>query len=153
MLQPDDTLHRNKSMKESLGGAIGCISTGRLTLVRHFDIFETMETKEATHLLAALAQESRLAVFRLLVEAGPEGFSAGAIGERLGLPPATLSFHLSQLSRAGLVTSRQQSRFIFYSADFARMDALIGFLFDNCCGGQPCLPSVRGQRRNPAETT
>ncbi|MBV8657574.1 MAG: winged helix-turn-helix transcriptional regulator [Burkholderiales bacterium] len=103
-----------------------------------------MENKDAVTLLTALAQESRLAVFRLLVEQGPEGLPAGKIGERLGMPPATLSFHLKELTRAGLLQSRQESRFIYYSADFAAMNGLIAFLTENCCQGESCgLPDSR----------
>jgi len=100
-----------------------------------------MEMKEVVTALAALAQETRLSVFRLLVEAGPEGMSVGSIGEKLGVAPATLSFHLKELSHAGLVTSRQESRFIYYMADFAQMAALMTFLTQNCCKGMPqeCL--------------
>jgi ArsR family transcriptional regulator len=100
-----------------------------------------METKSAVTALAALAQETRLSIFRLLVEAGPEGIAAGAIGEKLEVPAATLSFHLKELSRAGLVTSRPESRFIYYMADFAHMTALMTFLTQNCCKGMPqeCL--------------
>lgn len=88
--------------------------------------------------LGALAQESRLKIFRLLVQAGPEGMAAGSIGGELDLPPATLSFHLAGLTRAGLLKSRQQGRFVIYSADFQRMDALVGYLTENCCGGKAC---------------
>ena len=102
-----------------------------------------METLNAAELLAALGHESRLAVFRLLVEAGPEGLNASAIGERLGMAPATLSFHLAHLSRVGLIAGRKQSRFIRYSADFAAMDDLIAFLTRNCCNGEDCcLPQT-----------
>ncbi|HZM33983.1 MAG TPA: metalloregulator ArsR/SmtB family transcription factor [Burkholderiales bacterium] len=97
-----------------------------------------METKQAIDALSGLAQESRLAAFRLLVQAGPQGLPAGAIGEKLGLPPATLSFHLAHLARAGLVRSRQEGRFVIYSADYRSMDQLVGFLTENCCGGQSC---------------
>lgn len=93
--------------------------------------------------LAALAQATRLQVFRLLVEAGPEGLNAGAIAEALGVPAATLSFHVAQLARADLVTSRQESRFIYYSANFAGMDDLIAYLTDNCCQGGQCLPKTQ----------
>lgn len=106
-----------------------------------------MELKQAVAALGALAQETRLAVFRLLVEAGPDGLCAGDIGERLGVAPATLSFHLAQLSHAGLVKARQQSRFIFYAANFDTMDAVLGFLTDNCCGGKPCLPARPAKRK------
>lgn len=91
-------------------------------------------------MLAALAQESRLATFRLLVQAGPEGLPAGKIGEGLGVPAATLSFHLKELSRAGLVQSKQAGRFVIYSADFSAMNNLVGYLTENCCDGNPCSP-------------
>ena len=99
-----------------------------------------MENLSASEILAALGHESRLAVFRLLVQAGPAGMHASAIGDRLGLPPATLSFHLAHLNRVGLIVGRHQSRFIFYAADYGVMDGLIAFLTQNCCQGQPCLP-------------
>ena len=101
-----------------------------------------METNRAVEALAALAQETRLAVFRLLVEAGPEGRPAGSIGEALGLPPATLSFHLAQMARAGLVAGKQQGRFVIYTADFENMNRLVAFLTENCCGGESCAPAV-----------
>jgi ArsR family transcriptional regulator len=101
-----------------------------------------MEANDAVKTLAALAQETRLAIFRLLVQAGPEGRAAGVIGEALGLAPATLSFHLAQLANARLVTARQEGRFIYYSADFDAMNALVGFLTENCCGGNPCGPQA-----------
>jgi ArsR family transcriptional regulator len=97
-----------------------------------------MENKAAVSLLTALAQESRLAVFRLLVEQGPDGLPAGKIGEQLGIPPATLSFHLKELSHAGLVQPRQESRYIFYSANYAAMNNLLAFLTENCCAGSTC---------------
>jgi ArsR family transcriptional regulator len=100
-----------------------------------------MEMTHALDALAALAQETRLKVHRLLVEAGPEGLAAGRIGEELDLAPATLSFHLAHLARAGLARSRQDGRFVFYSADFQNMNALVGYLTENCCGGQACVPS------------
>ena len=100
-----------------------------------------METPAAVTALAALAQESRLAIFRLLVQAGPDGLAAGKIGEALGISPSSLSFHMKELSYAGLVRSRQESRFVIYSANFEAMNALVGFLTENCCGGQPCNPS------------
>jgi len=98
-----------------------------------------MDAAAAVVKLAALAQESRLRIFRLLVEAGPHGMNAGAIAEALGLAPATLSFHIAHLARSGLVSSRQESRFIYYSANFPAMDELIAYLTENCCQGQPCL--------------
>lgn len=102
-----------------------------------------METTQAVNALGALAQETRLAVFRMLVEAGAGGLPAGEISTRLGLPAATASFHLAQLTRAGLLVSRTQGRFVIYSTDFDRMNALLGFLTDNCCGGVSCAPSAR----------
>ena len=98
--------------------------------------------------LAALAQETRLKAYRLLVEAGPEGLPAGRIGEELELPPATLSFHLAHLARTGLVRSRQEGRFVFYSADFQNMNQLVGYLTENCCGGRACAPSPTRKGRD-----
>jgi DNA-binding transcriptional ArsR family regulator len=97
-----------------------------------------METKHALSALAALAQESRLAVFRLLVQAGPQGMAASKIGAQLSIPPSSLSFHLKELSHAGLIVSRQDGRFVIYAADIDSMNALLGFLTENCCGGAPC---------------
>ena len=100
-----------------------------------------MKTKDAVPMLAALAQPTRLSIFRLLVEAGREGMSAGAIAEKLKLPAATLSFHIAQLARAKLVVARPESRFIYYAANYGAMDGLIAFLTDNCClGDEACLP-------------
>ena len=95
---------------------------------------------DAVDALAALAQETRLKVYRLLVEAGPEGLPAGSIAGELGLAPATLSFHLAHLARAGLAQGRQEGRFVIYSADFQNMNALVGYLTENCCGGRACAP-------------
>jgi len=108
-----------------------------------------MEMLSAAELLAALGHESRLAIFRLLVEAGPEGINASAIAEELGMPAATASFHLAHLSRVGLISARRESRFIHYSADYPRMDELISFLTRNCCQGAACLPksSTAGIRK------
>ena len=106
-----------------------------------------MEIKQTVVCLTALAQETRLAVFRLLVEAGHDGLCAGDIGARLNVPAATLSFHLAQLANAGLVSARQQSRFIFYSADFEAMNGLVGFLTENCCGGKPCPPAKSKRKK------
>ena len=106
-----------------------------------------METKQAVDALSALAQETRLGVYRLLVEAGPDGMPAGSIGEELDLPAPTLSFHLAHLARTGLVRSRQEGRFVIYSADFQNMSELVGYLTENCCGGGACAPSTRRKRR------
>jgi DNA-binding transcriptional ArsR family regulator len=96
--------------------------------------------------LGALAHDKRLAIFRLLVQAGPGGLAAGVIGEKLELPPATLSFHLAHLARSGLASSRQAGRFVIYSADFESMNGLVEFLTDNCCGGKSCAPARRLRR-------
>lgn len=98
-----------------------------------------MQTKETIAALAALAQESRLAVFRLLVQAGSKGLAASKIAEHISVTPSALSFHLKELSHAELVTSRHEGRFVIYSANFETMNALIGFLTENCCGGNACL--------------
>jgi ArsR family transcriptional regulator, arsenate/arsenite/antimonite-responsive transcriptional repressor len=97
-----------------------------------------METTQAVDALASLAQSSRLEIYRHLVQAGSEGLAAGIIGERLGVPPATLSFHLAHLVRAGLARSRQEGRCVIYSANYDSMNALVGFLTDNCCQGASC---------------
>ena len=89
--------------------------------------------------LGALAQEHRLAAFRLLVQAGADGMAAGAIADRLGVPASSMSFHLAQLGHAGLVTQRRQSRSIIYTADYAAMNGLMGYLTKNCCEGVPCI--------------
>ena len=91
-----------------------------------------METLSAAESLAALGHETRLTIYRALVQAGPSGLNAGAVGERLGLAPATLCFHLAHLSRVGLIRGRQDGRFIYYSADYSAMDELISFLTDVC---------------------
>jgi DNA-binding transcriptional ArsR family regulator len=103
-----------------------------------------METKSAVTALTALAQETRLSVFRLLVEMGPGGMPAGEVGSKLEVPPATLSFHLKELSHAGLVTSRQDGRFVYYAANYEHMAALMSYLTRNCCRGMPqeCLMVV-----------
>ncbi len=92
-----------------------------------------MKTPEVVKALSALAQESRLAVFRLLVKRGPEGFTPGVIAEKLGIAAPTLSFHLKELQNAGLVSARREGRFLFYSTRFDRMRGLVGFLTDECC--------------------
>jgi len=99
-----------------------------------------METKSVLAALAALAQESRLGAFRLLVQAGPQGLAASKIAEQLDLAPSSLSFHLKELAHAGLVTPRQDGRFIIYSANFEIMNGLVGYLTENCCGGESCAP-------------
>lgn len=102
-----------------------------------------MQTKEAITALAALAQESRLAVFRLLVVTGPAGMAANKIAEQLGVVPSSLSFHLKELTHAGLIIPRPEGRFIIYAANFDTMNTLIGFLTENCCGGNVCSPHIQ----------
>ena len=102
-----------------------------------------METKKVISALSALAQESRLNVFRLLIRIGPEGLAASKIAEELGIPPSSLSFHLKELTHAGLVIPRQDGRFIIYVANFNTMNDLMEFLTDSCCGGNPCAPTTK----------
>lgn len=99
-----------------------------------------MEIKNAVDVLGALAQESRLKVFRLLVQAGPAGMTAGKVSETTGIPPSSLSFHLKELSHADLVSSRNEGRFVIYAANFLRMNDLLAYLMENCCGGNACIP-------------
>lgn len=102
-----------------------------------------METTTAVIQLSAIAQEARLEIFRLLVQAGAEGLPAGAIGEQLKIPASTLSFHLKELTHAGLTSSRQVSRFIYYTANYQAMNTLLGYLTENCCAGQAvCCPDL-----------
>jgi ArsR family transcriptional regulator len=103
-----------------------------------------METNDAVAALAALAQDNRLDVFRLLVQAGPEGLAAGAVAERLALAPNTLSFHFDRLRQAGLVTVTREGRSLIYAARFETMNALLAYLTENCCGGDlsACAPVV-----------
>lgn len=107
-----------------------------------------MEKETALEALAALAQETRLDVFRLLVEAGPPGLPAGRIGARLGVASATLSFHLKELRTAGMVNCRRAGRSLIYAADFGAMNALVGYLTENCCRGAavPARASEIGER-------
>src|SRR6516165_4615055 len=101
-----------------------------------------MKKTDAVAALGALAQDNRLDVFRLLVQAGPEGMPAGAVADALDLAPNTLTFHFDRLRTAGLVTVRREGRSMIYAAQFATMNALLGFLTENCCGGAPCAPVV-----------
>lgn len=98
--------------------------------------------------LAALAQVTRLEAFRLLVQAGPEGLAAGELARRLDISPPALSFHLRGLAHAGLVRSRQEGTFIYYSADYDTMQSLVGFLTENCCGGSSCAPARAPARKS-----
>jgi ArsR family transcriptional regulator len=104
-----------------------------------------METKSAIDALSSLAQDSRLAIFRALFQGGPEGLPAGRISEITGIPTSSLSFHLKELTHADMVTSRQEGRFVIYAANFTTMNALLGFLTENCCGGKSCTPSETGK--------
>lgn len=129
----------------------------------YFDKTRNMETsptdtKQALAALAALAQETRLSIFRLLVETGPEGLQAGAIADRLALANATLSFHLKELNHAGLIIAAPNGRAIIYSANFLTMNTLIAYLTENCCAGAACSTTVACQPktsrhiRTPATT-
>jgi ArsR family transcriptional regulator len=116
-----------------------------------------MKPKEAVEALSSLAQETRLAIYRLLVEAGPNGLAAGLIANKLGVLPSSLSFHLAQLTRSGLVTQRRASRSLIYAAEYGQMNELMTYLTENCCGGQACAPvcqpartAARGKRRKSA---
>ncbi len=111
-----------------------------------------MKASHAVHALSALAHEHRLSVYRLLVEAGPQGLSAGAIAGRLRLPPSSLTFHLKHLQRAGLIARERSSRQLIYSADFGVMNALVSYLTENCCGkmrsaATVCVPARAVKRR------
>src|SRR3546814_5680215 len=99
-----------------------------------------MEMKEAVKALAAIGHESRLTIYRLLVQAGPPGLAAGEIAQKAGIAPSSLSFHLKEMVHAGLLMSRQEGRFVIYAAQFETMAALLSYLTDNCCDGEPCLP-------------
>lgn len=107
-----------------------------------------MDSGQAVQALGALAHDTRLAIFRMLVERGPDGLSAGVIADRLGIPPSSLTFHVQHLHRAGLITQRRLSRQLIYAADFTAMTGLVGFLTENCCGradavyAPVCCPEV-----------
>ena len=113
-----------------------------------FDIFRNMKSKDAIESLAALAQESRLAIFRMLVKRGPDGYTPTQLGEKLNVTSPTLSFHLKELQRAGLVDVRRDGRFLYYRPNFSHMNQLVGFLSENCCVladqgcGPECAPAV-----------
>ena len=111
-----------------------------------------MDTQTTIAALAALAQESRLAVFRLLVQLGPEGMPATQIADRLGISPSSMSFHLKELAHAELVTVRREGRSMIYSANFDAMNALVGFLTENCCGGHACTPAKARSSSKKAKT-
>lgn len=102
-----------------------------------------MNSEQVVNALSALAQPTRLAIYRLLVTAGPEGMAAGQVAEQLKVSPANLSFHFKTLSHAGLVESRQDGRFVYYAANFSAMNGMVAYLTENCCGGNPdaCKPN------------
>jgi ArsR family transcriptional regulator, arsenate/arsenite/antimonite-responsive transcriptional repressor len=127
-----------------LGGAA-------LTPAVNFDISREMEKMAALAALAALAQESRLDVYRLLVQAGTAGMPAGHIGEQLGLPSATLAFHLKELKNAGLVRFTRNGRSLIYAAEYPTMNALLFYLTENCCGRptNQCLPICQPETDTP----
>lgn len=112
-----------------------------------------MNRDRAVTSLAALAQASRLDAFRHLVQAGPDGLAAGELAEKLGISPPALSFHLRGLAQAGLVRSRQQGRFVYYSAAYDAMQSLVDFLTENCCGGNACAPARAPARKPPTRRT
>jgi ArsR family transcriptional regulator, arsenate/arsenite/antimonite-responsive transcriptional repressor len=101
-----------------------------------------VDAATAVGALGALAQDHRLALFRLLVQAGEEGMAAGAIADALGVPNSSLSFHLAHLNRAGLIRQQRRSRSLIYRADYAAMNGLVGYLMENCCGGAGCAPAA-----------
>ena len=121
---------------------------------QYFDIFTIMKQPDVLRALAALAQESRLAVFRLLVKRGPDGYTPGEISELLGIPAPTLSFHLKELSKAGLLSVHRRSRFMHYEARFDRMSELLAYLTENCCSlGSACDTECAPKGRKVASTT
>jgi ArsR family transcriptional regulator len=113
-----------------------------------------MKRSDAVAALGALAQDTRIDIFRILMKGGPAGLPAGEISSRLRLPPPTLSFHLSQLCHAGLTSARRVGRSIIYTANFGAMNGLLAYLTEDCCGGRPeiCLPAARGTNRNQPQT-
>ena len=130
--------------------------------VAHVDIsivvvitYKAMKSTEAIAALSALAHEHRLTIFRLLIEQGPEGLPAGVIAEKVGLQPSSLTFHLQHLTRAGLLMAKRVSRQIFYAADFAAMNSLVGYLTENCCSvpGASCSTECHPAAMESKHTT
>lgn len=111
-----------------------------------------MKTTDAVDSLRALAHQHRLSAYRALVEAGPQGMPVGELREKLTLPAATLTAHLNQLRAAGLVTDEREGRIIRIRADFIRMNALLGFLTENCCGGSPCVPTTKPKSKSRSKS-
>jgi ArsR family transcriptional regulator len=112
-----------------------------------------MKTAGVIEALGALAHEHRLAIYRLLMQRGPEGLPAGSIGQRIGLLPSSLTFHLQNLQRAGLIMRRRESRQLFYSVDFSVMNGLVGYLTENCCGNSGSACSTTCAPATPAKVT
>ncbi|MCW3477038.1 ArsR/SmtB family transcription factor [Limobrevibacterium gyesilva] len=116
-----------------------------------------MDSSQAVQALSALAHDTRLALFRMLVERGPDGLAAGVIAERLGMPPSSLTFHVQHLHRAGLITQRRLGRQLIYAADFTAMNGLVGYLTENCCGqdsaicAPACRPEAAGVAARPGQ--
>jgi ArsR family transcriptional regulator, arsenate/arsenite/antimonite-responsive transcriptional repressor len=106
-----------------------------------------MKSAQVVNALSALAQSTRLAIFRLLVERGPDGMAAGQVAEKLKVSPATLSFHFKALSHAGLIESRQEGRFIYYAANFTAMNSMVAYLTENCCGGNQAVCDAPQKKR------
>jgi DNA-binding transcriptional ArsR family regulator len=108
----------------------------------------SLKTPEAIKSLAALSQETRLGIYRLLVQQGPEGLSVGEIADKIDVNGATLSFHLKELANANLLTARQEGRFVFYTANYDTMNGLLGYLTENCCQGQACVVDCKPTRKS-----
>jgi ArsR family transcriptional regulator len=127
----------------------------RLDVEQYFDNIGIMKSSDVVAGLAALAQESRLALFRLLVKRGPEGYAPSQLTEKLSVPGPTLSFHLKELQRAGLIEARREGRFLYYSPNFPRMSELLGFLTENCCvlADQDCSAVCSPACATPATET
>jgi ArsR family transcriptional regulator, arsenate/arsenite/antimonite-responsive transcriptional repressor len=131
------------------------LSPGSIDIDEHFVKYKNMKPAIAIQALAALAHPSRLELFRLLVRRGPEGYAAGGIAERLDIAGPTLSFHLKELSRAGLIEARRDGRFLYYSASMQRMNMLVEFLTESCCalgstGAASCMPAAAARAKKTA---
>jgi DNA-binding transcriptional ArsR family regulator len=140
-------------MRDAVARLAAGAAQSPLDVAHDFYYSRIVDSKHAIEALAALAQETRLSIFRLLMQRGPEGLSAGAVAERLGVAPSTLSFHLAHLERAALLRSWRVQRQIFYAADFDGMRRLLNFLTEDCCGGRPefCAPLPRSAARTSAK--
>jgi DNA-binding transcriptional ArsR family regulator len=143
-LKPAGKFHTFSREFHAIQTPVPRLATSQLTARYRFDISRIMETKTiaAVDALSALAQEHRLALFRLLVQAGEDGMAAGAIADALGVPNSSLSFHLAHLNRAGLIRQERRGRSLVYRADYGAMNRLIAYLTENCCGGMACAPDA-----------